>query len=308
MKIDRLLGITIFLLNRNIVKAKILAEKFEVSVRTIQRDIETLNLAGIPVVSTYGTEGGYEILDGFKVDKQIVSSEDYLFILTALKGLDSAYDNKKLDETLEKLASASSNKNIHQKMFLDFNVLREGNDTNEYIQIIDAAIEEKRIIDFEYTNSENHKSVKNVEPLATVYKWYSWYLFGYCLSKKNYCLFKLTRMRDVIKTNKVFLNIHEDAEILLDKQQNEDLRVYLDIKLFCKADIKIQAEEYLKGNIIESYENGDFIMALHLPKNERMWFSIMLGFGNKIKVLEPKELENKITEAAKEIINNYSEL
>ena len=92
MKIDRLLGITIYLLNHRKVSARTLADKFEVSQRTIQRDMETLNMAGIPIVSTYGSDGGYAILDSFRMERQAACDSDYSFILTALKGLSTAYN------------------------------------------------------------------------------------------------------------------------------------------------------------------------------------------------------------------------
>jgi len=96
MKIDRLLGITIYLLNHDIVNTKVLADRFEVSVRTIIRDAETLSLAGIPITTMYGTNGGYKILDSFKMNNQLVDGEDCSYILTALQGLNSGYKNKRI--------------------------------------------------------------------------------------------------------------------------------------------------------------------------------------------------------------------
>jgi predicted DNA-binding transcriptional regulator YafY len=95
-----------YLLNRNVVTAKELAEQFEVSVRTIVRDIEALTIAGIPISSSTGAAGGYEIIDTFKLNKQITTIDDYLYIITAVKGMCSAYDNKKINATLEKLLTA----------------------------------------------------------------------------------------------------------------------------------------------------------------------------------------------------------
>lgn len=138
MKIDRLLGIVIYLLNRDVVSARTLAEKFEVSQRTIQRDIDALNLAGIPVVSFKGTNGGYGIAEGFRIDRQIASNEDYLHIITALKGLCSGYDSKKLNATLEKLMTLiPSRHGLKQKLFLDFGVLKEDGHINNCMELIE---------------------------------------------------------------------------------------------------------------------------------------------------------------------------
>ena len=130
MKIDRLLGITIYLLNNKKISAKVLANKFEVSLRTIQRDIDTLNKAGIPVVSFFGMDGGYEILDSFKMDKQLVGNNDYSNIISALQGLVSAYESPKIEITLEKIKSLLNNK-TNLNINLDFSVLKESKNMNE---------------------------------------------------------------------------------------------------------------------------------------------------------------------------------
>lgn len=139
MKIDRLLGITIYLLNREKVSARMLAGKFEVSQRTIQRDIEVLNLAGIPIISTFGADGGYEILDSFKMERQVACDSDYSFIFTALKGLSTAYDNPKINAVLEKILSVTGKNTLQSNIFLDFGVLREGEKTNERIGFLENA-------------------------------------------------------------------------------------------------------------------------------------------------------------------------
>jgi len=149
MKIDRLLGIVVYLLNREIVNGNALAEKFEVSARTIQRDIETLNIAGIPIISMKGTNGGYGIINSFKLDKQIASIEDYQFIITALTGMNSAYNNRKLETTLEKLLNVfKQEKDVSSKVKLDFSVSREGNNIDNYLKIIEDAIDKKKVIEF----------------------------------------------------------------------------------------------------------------------------------------------------------------
>jgi predicted DNA-binding transcriptional regulator YafY len=166
MKIERLLGIVVYLLNRDFVNANTLAEKFEVSTRTIQRDIETLNLAGIPITSIKGANGGYGILDSFKLDRQIASKEDYQFIITALMGMNSAYNNKKIETTLEKILQVSKQEKFtNTKIKIDFSASREGKNIDEYIKTIENAIDKENAIEFEYTNSYGHKTLKEVEPI-----------------------------------------------------------------------------------------------------------------------------------------------
>ncbi|NJD01710.1 MAG: YafY family transcriptional regulator [Ruminiclostridium sp.] len=307
MKIDRLIGITMYLLNRNVVSARELADKFEVSVRTIVRDVEALSIAGIPISSSTGASGGYEILDTFKLNKQIVNMDDYLSVIMALKSMCSAYDNKKLVSTLEKLLAASKHKDDGQKVFLDFGVAREGENIPEYVKTFEDAIFAGKIVEFDYTDSGDKTNRRIVEPLALTYKWYAWYLFGYCTYKKDYRIFKLNRISKIFITKIPFTHKHPNIAELIEKQWNNDSRTYWDIKLLCRAEAKIPVMEYLKGKVLEEYKNGDFIISLHLPENERMWFSLLLGFGDRVKVLEPQELKDRLLQKAGEIQNLYKD-
>ena len=291
-----------FLLNRETVSASTLAERFEVSKRTIQRDIDVLNQAGIPVVSTCGADGGYEIMDGFKLTKQIAGVDDYLNIITALKGLSTAYENGKINATLEK--ALSSMQGGEQRIFIDFTVAREGMHVNEYLRIIEKAIYAKTPLRIEYTNAEQISSMRLVEPLALSYQWYAWYLFAYCTEKKDYRLFKLLRISRCEQIDGVFTKEHGNVELLMKKKSASDDRKYLNIRLLCKKDIRQQALEYLNSNIVEEYKNGDFVITMDAPF-ERMWFSLIMGFGDQVQVLEPESLKIMLKQKAKEILSMY---
>jgi predicted DNA-binding transcriptional regulator YafY len=306
MKIDRLLGIVIFLLNREFVNANTLAEKFEVSIRTIQRDIETLNIAGIPITSIQGANGGYGIIDSFKVEKQIASIEDYQFIITALTGMNSAYNNKKLQGTLEKLLSISKQEqSVNSKVKLDFSVSREGNNIDNYLKIIEDAVDSKKVIEFEYTNSYGDNTLREAEPIGVIYKWYAWYMLGYCCSKKDYRMFKVVRMRHLKKQDKSFSIIHESFDSLLSHQEKQDRRKYMDVKLSCKKEILVSITEYFpNGSIIEK-DDGDFIVQFCAPNNEIGWKGLIFTYGNKIKIIEPEELRKEFLMKAEEIIDTY---
>lgn len=306
MKIERLLGIIVYLLNRDIVNANALAEKFEVSTRTIQRDIETLNLAGIPITSIQGINGGYGIIDGFKLDKQITSKEDYQFIIAALIGMNSAYNSKKLETTLEKLLSASrQGKSISPKVKLDFSVSREGSNIDEYLKIIENAIDKEKIIEFEYTNSYGDKTLRSSEPVGVIYKWYAWYMLGYCCDKKDYRLFKVVRMRDLKKLEESFSVKHENIDNLLTKQENQDNRKYMNVKILCKEEIRVSVEEYFPNARITVKEDGNFILQFYALDNEIGWKGLLFTYGNKIKIIEPEELKAEFMSKAREIIDSH---
>lgn len=305
MKIDRLLGITIYLLNHKKASAKILANKFEVSIRTIQRDIEALCQTGIPVASSVGVDGGYEILDNFKIDKQIAGENDYAYIISALQGLASAYKSSSVEITIEKIKSVFSSNTMDSNMVLDFSVLREHGDVNKHLKVLENAIEKKCVVTFEYTNVNNLTTTKEVEPITVTYKWYAWYLLAYSQEKEDYRLYKILRMKNLKQTNKEIVRIHEAADILLKKNDEQDTRKYIDIKLFCKCEIRMKAIEYLNGNIELEYENGDFIMNLHVPENEQFWFGTILSFGNFVRVIKPEDLKQRICAKCIEILNLY---
>lgn len=307
MKIDRLIGIIMYLMNRDTVTARELADKFEVSVRTIVRDMESLCMAGIPISSSTGASGGYEILKTFELNKQITSMDDYMFIITALKGLCSAYESKKLEATLEKLISTSKYQNDKQIIYFDFGVAKEGENISKYIKMLEEAISTEFVVEFDYTDSENKTKRRRVEPLALTYKWYSWYLFGFCTYKDAYRIFKLSRIRNLSVTKISFVRRQSNISELLEANWKNDSRTYMDIKLLCKAEAKIPVMEYLKGIILEEHVNGNCIVSLHLPENERWWFSLLLGFGDQVEVLEPLELKNRLVEKACEIIELYKD-
>ena len=306
MKIERLLGIVVYLLNREIVNANALAEKFEVSTRTIQRDIETLNLAGIPITSMQGTNGGYGIIDSFKLDKQIASIEDYKFIITALIGMNSAYNNRKLESTLEKLLNVSrQEKYVNHKVKLDFSVSREGNNIDKYLSIVEEAIDKQKVIEFEYTNSYGDKKLRTTEPIGIVYKWYAWYMIAYCCEKKDYRFFKVVRMRNLKKQEGSFSISHESFDDLLSKMEQHDSRKYMDVKLLCNEEIRISIEENFPKASITTKENGEFILQFNVPNNEIGWKGLIFTYGNKIKIIEPEELRKEFIMKAKEIIETY---
>jgi len=296
MKIDRLLGITMYLLNRDIVTSKELCEKFEVSQRTIVRDIESLNMAGIPVSSSTGTGGGYEILDTFKLNKQIANTDDYLFIIAALKGLSSAVDNDKINDTLEKLLAVDNLISAHPNpaYVLDFGIVKEDGRINAMIKLLENSVKNRRVIEFDYTKADGGTNRRTVEPLLLTYKWYAWYLYGYCTYKNNYRLFKLKRIYDLTEIGQTFADKHGDAAALMDSGEDHDSSSFFEYTIKCKHEARVLVLEYLGGDIIEEYENGDCVMKLASMVNDRIGFSLLMGFGDMVEVLEPEHLRERL--------------
>lgn len=304
MKTDRLYAITVYLLNHGKTSATELSRNFEVSVRTIQRDIDSLCQAGIPVIATAGAAGGYEISDSFMLDKQLTTSDDYSYILTALQGLVSAISDPKAKSTLEKV-SYMSNTNTNG-IILDFSVLREGDDSA--FQILQSAVLKKLAVSFTYTNNNNETHPHNVEPIAVIYKWYAWYLLAYSKVKNEYRIYKLTRMRNIKITDNPFTKEHEPAELILQKVDATDSRKYISILVKCKETIKARVMEYLNGVVIKEYSNGEYLMELTVVENEQFWFGSLLSFGDNVEILEPIEIRDRLVDAAKKILSLYQKL
>ena len=299
MRIDRLMGIVVYLLNNGRTSAQKLAKKFEVSSRTIMRDLESLDQAGIPIQSFYGVDGGYQIIGDFILEKQVATNHEYSWILAALKGLASAYANKSLEQTLAKIKSIHDVKDI--TVSVDFGVASEDDRINKQLILLDDAIAKKCVVRFSYTNSHDEVKEIQVEPVQLQYKWYGWYLIGFYEKYQDYCMFKLVRMDNLEVTEKRSARIHNLSTI----EQKDSNKSIVHIKLFGKAIIKSKCREYLNGRITKEFDNGDFEFCFSAPEHETFWYGVILSFGNKAKIIEPQEVKERIIKTCKEIQMQY---
>ena len=301
MKIDRLISIVVYLLNHGRTSAQKLAEEFEVSSRTIMRDLESLDQAGIPIQSFYGVEGGYQIMNSFVLEKQVATSHEYDWIVTALEGMASAYASKSLKQALEKAQSISHTRDT--AVSIDLGVASEDDKTNQQLMLLEDAIEGKCVVRFSYTNSHDEVKDIQVEPVCLQYKWYNWYLIGYYEKYQDYCMFKLVRMDNLQKTDIRFTKTHS----LSDLKMKDDSDNTVHVKLYGKAAIKAKCREYLNGRITQEFENGDFEFSFSVPEHETFWYGVILSFGNKAKIIEPQEIKERIIKTCKEIQMEYGE-
>lgn len=301
MKIDRLISILVYLLNHGRTSAQKLAEEFEVSSRTIMRDLESLDQAGIPIQSFYGVDGGYQIMDSFVLEKQVATSQEYDWIVTALKGMASAYASKSLKQALEKMQSISYTEDT--AVSVDLGVASEDDKTKEQLVLLEDAISEKCVVQFSYTNSHNEIKEIQVEPVCLQYKWYNWYLIGYYEKYQDYCMFKLVRMENLQATDEKFAKTHKLSDFEL-KDSSDNI---VHIKLYGKAAIKAKCREYLNGRITKEFENGDFEFSFSVPEHETFWYGVILSFGNKVRIIEPQEIKERILKTCKEIQLEYGE-
>ena len=204
MKIDRLIGILSILLQEDKTTAPELAERFEVSRRTINRDIEDLCKAGIPIRTVQGTGGGISIMDGYRMDRTILTSRDMQMILAGLRSLDSVSGSSYYGQLMEKIQAGSSEFiSGRDSILIDLSSWYRDSLAPK-IETIQDAIGDRHLIKFLY-HAPSGESERTVEPYYLVFRWSSWYLWGWCTDRKDYRLFKLNRMDQVAEMDMDFL-------------------------------------------------------------------------------------------------------
>ena len=211
MKVDRLVSIIMTLLNKERIGAQELADMFEVSPRTIYRDIDAINMAGIPIRSISGVGGGFEIMPEYKIDKNVFSTADLLAILMGLSNLSNMIQSDELVNVLAKIKSfipADRAKDIEIKknqINIDLSSWSGNRNIQPYLQMIKTAIEDYKQISFGYIAHHGNKTVRTVEPYQLVLKSSHWYFYGYCYHRSAYRLFRLSRMSELQIEQKTFV-------------------------------------------------------------------------------------------------------
>ena len=299
MKIDRLLGILTVLLQNDRVTAPELAGKFEVNRRTIGRDIDTLCQAGIPIVTHQGAGGGISIAEGFKLDKSILTTDELSGIIAALKGIGSVSDDSKIMRTLDKLgANADTVVSLCEPVVIDLASHYKGSLTKKIEQIKRAVLEARLIgFDYYYDKGESHRCI---EPYFIIFQWSSWYVFGFCLERQDWRLFKLARLWNLDLCGEGYT----PREIPPEKR-DFNARFTDNINLVAVFD---HSEKY---RIIETYgfdcftESSEGVRVEIGFTNRDFMISWLLGFGGKVRVLEPVDVVKDIQAAARKILSNY---
>lgn len=301
MKIDRLLAIITILLQKEKVTAPELAKRLEVSRRTISRDIDDICMAGIPVVTKQGGDGGIYIAEGYKLDKSILTREELQDIITGLNSLDSISNSSNIERLLDKLSPEhNSMVSLKNSIMIDLSSHYKTS-LPEKITHIKNAIGNSNVIAFDYY-SQKGKSRREIEPYFIVFRWADWYVYGFCLQRNDFRLFKLNRLWrfNTLLSSFVPRDIPEEVKDL-------DAHLINDKKMIIKFDKEIEyilVEEYgpdsykvtndNKLYFEESYTNRDNIIR---------W---ILGFGDKAEVISPQDLIDEIKMHSKNMLDRYN--
>ena len=303
MQINRLFEIIYILLSKKFTTAKELAERFEVSVRTIYRDIDTLSSAGIPIYASQGKGGGISLLDDYVLDKSVLSEREQNEILYALQSLVIA-QAPETDSVLAKLSSLF-NKNKTNWIEVDFSPW--GSDENRTCQfaIIKDAIIDRRIIEFDYFSSSGEKSSRRVEPVKLVFKVNAWYLKAFCLTRNTFRIFKITRMSNVLMTLESFSE--RISEEVPESDQEQETQNWVDVCLKISAQGAYRVyEEFDEKDIIKN-EDGSFIISTSLPENKWLIRHI-LSFGADVEVLAPHKIRDTFQSELAKITSKYRKI
>jgi len=299
-KIERLISIVMILLQKEIVSASELSRLFNVSKRTIQRDMEALGYANIPIYAEHGTNGGYALMDEYKLDKRLINNQDLENILISLSGYDQLITNPEIQMTIQKIKSMT-NQNISTKLDLLFYDWSGRNEIKEDIAFMNQAIENNWLIKFEYIDQAGKRTFRVVEPYKLHLLEMHWYLVGFCLERKDYRTFKLTRMISILKEGS-FISRPEE-QVRKEKkpiQQQNTVAVQLLIDVVVRDQF---IERYGKRSVVEVTAEL-YLAKLELPENQ-FAYQFLAGFGNKVKILKPQGFIENYVNFLNETIELY---
>lgn len=293
MKVDRLISIIMVLLEQKKISAKSLAEMFEVSLRTIYRDIETINMAGIPIVSIPGVNGGFHILEKYKVDKKVFTASEIVTLLKGLESVSSILSREEISNTLAKVQSlipAERADEIELKssqIIIDLQPWKGNPRLQPYLDIIKGALRKQQLLSFQYFDRQGQMSIRTIEPYRLMLKANSWYIQSFCLEKQDFRLFKLTRMANLELLDIAF-SPRELPEIISEFTDAMSRR-QMTIKIRLHKSIRDKVMDYCGNEKITPDQEDQYIAFLPFIDDED-GYNLLLSFGDKCECLEPPKV------------------
>lgn len=298
MKISRLIGIITTLQQKGQVTAPYLAEKFEVSRRTINRDIEAICRAGIPIVTAQGTGGGIRIMEGFQLDTTVFTEEEMEAVLAGLKSLNSISDNSGYMRLSEKIGGAASGAD---HMVIDLSSFYKGS-LSRKISLLNDAIRKKRCVRFHYYYKQGEED-KLIEPALLVFQWSNWYVFGFCPARDDFRLYKLNRLWELQMTDTEFEPKEiPDGKLQFGQHMTDDIII---TAVYEPKEAYRLVEEYGPGSYTR-LEDGRLSAEYGFSSYESAldWF---LGFGSRVKVTAPRDFQEKLAAELEKAVKQYRE-
>ncbi|MDV3425857.1 MAG: YafY family transcriptional regulator [Bacillota bacterium] len=299
MQINRLFEIVYILLNKKAITAKELSEHFEVSVRTIYRDIDALSAAGIPIYTNKGKGGGIRLIDNFVLNKSMLSDKEQNEILMSLQSL-KAMKISDIEPVLNKL-SVLFNKQGMNWIDIDFSHWGSDNSQQEKFNLIKTAVIRRNIITFDYFSSYGEKTERTVEPIKLVFKGQSWYLYGFCRGKNDFRVFKITRIKKLCLLSQTF-----------EKDIPKDIWSYFEPCNDRKVTLVLKIEEGMAYRVYDEFDegciqknaDGSFTVTCAFPEDEWV-YGYILSYGNYAEVIEPEHIRKIVKRKFQEGLNKY---
>lgn len=303
---NRLFQIIYYLLDKKQVSAAELAEQFEVSVRTIYRDIDALSSAGIPVCTTAGRGGGISLLDGFVLDRALLSSQEMQDIILGIQSL-SSVQYPDTEAVLTKLKSSFQTADAD---WIEIDFSRWGSfpgKEKQTFRLIKKSILDKFLICFKYYTSSGGVTSRTCQPLKLIYKDKAWYLHAYCLVRNDYRLFRISRIRELELTDTHFIP-HEDEKLPVPVPLTilRDFGPPVDMEFTFSEEVGSRLYDTFDDSAICITENG-FLVKTVLPLNQWL-YDFILSFGDRITILKPQSLKKEITRRLESALQHYKEV
>lgn len=310
MKIDRLVSILVILLSKDRVQAKDLAQKFEVSVRTILRDVEAINQAGIPIVTFQGANGGIGIAEGYRLDKSVLTADEMAAIISTLQGIDGAVNTKTHAALMDKLKNALTLPQLEtldnklNRIVIDLSPWQDDTATREKLAEVMSAIEASHELEFTYNDSSGAKTRRKVEPYSLILKAQNWYLYAWCTLRSGFRYFRISRLVDLVTLEDTFQPRQVSPQPLPEKRFIDQFGTPVEMELAFIEELESVVEEFFREGI-DSRRDGRIIVKTTLPENRGV-LGLLLSFGSGVEVISPPHIRQKLAEIAAEISQIYS--
>ena len=294
MKLDRMIGILAVLLQQEKVTAPWLAEKFEVSRRTINRDIERLCMAGIPIVTSRGAGGGISVMEGYKIDRTLLTSSDMQAILAGLRSLESVSGTGRYAQLMDRLLPGASDLlSGDPHILID---LSSWYKTALAPKIeLHEAIENSRLVSFSY-HAPSGESSRLVEPYDLIFQWAGWYLWGWCRTREDFRLFKLNRMTELADAG----SFEKRPASLPDLSQERVFPHVFQVKARIEPEYRWRLIEEYGADSFQEQEDGSLLFTFGFTDKTGIvgWIA---SFGGGAELLEPEELRRDLAQFGEKI-------
>lgn len=306
MRTDRLLSIIIIISQRGLVTGKELSEHFEVSLRTIYRDIDKICEAGVPIAAGGGKGGGYYIMGGYNLNNLFLNKKEIEPLIAVMDNLKFLFGrNQQFNDIVLKFEALKNNRSQESdKLIINMSHFSMEQELREYLFLINRAIEEDKLLKFDYINRRMDYSKRVVEPIQIEFAEGHWYIIGFCRSRGDYRKFKLVRVRNM-ELGEGFtrkpISKEEIKEIF--KRGYEKNSILVTLKFSNK--IGGQLTEYFSKDKIKPLEDGEYMVEDFFPEDEGLK-KFILGFGEECEVIAPQGLREGMLEYIKKIYLKYN--